>query len=195
MHVFCIFVFAPVQHNWACFTWKGAIQIRSLLLLLLLLQAGWISHTYMLLAHDFCCCCCCCSCCCASCSSWSRCCRCNSIPYTMTLSACSLVASVHVLLACSCAGQSSGLFTGGAVIQCWSTAARTKRWDEHCPCFYFIANSLIVREGKGNACTCVCVSVCVCECVWVCAHACIHVLYLCGFEHVFTYYFCSHTVL
>ena len=37
MHVFCIFVFAPVQHNWACFTWKGALEICSLLLLLLLL--------------------------------------------------------------------------------------------------------------------------------------------------------------
>ena len=33
---FCIFVFAPVQRNWACFTWKGALEIRSLLLLLLL---------------------------------------------------------------------------------------------------------------------------------------------------------------
>ena len=31
MHVFCIFVFAPVQRNWACFTWKGALEIRSLL--------------------------------------------------------------------------------------------------------------------------------------------------------------------
>ena len=28
----CIFVFAPVQCNWACFTWKGALEIRSLLL-------------------------------------------------------------------------------------------------------------------------------------------------------------------
>ena len=37
MHVFCIFVFAPVQRNWACFTWTGTLQIRSLLLLLLLL--------------------------------------------------------------------------------------------------------------------------------------------------------------
>ena len=35
MHVFCIFVFAPVQHNWVCFTWKGALETRSLLLLLL----------------------------------------------------------------------------------------------------------------------------------------------------------------
>ena len=34
MHVFCIFVFAPVQH-WACFTWKGALEIRSLSSLLL----------------------------------------------------------------------------------------------------------------------------------------------------------------
>ena len=37
MHVFHIFVFAPVQRSWACFTWKGALEIRSLLLLLLLL--------------------------------------------------------------------------------------------------------------------------------------------------------------
>ena len=33
MHVFCIFVFAPVQLIWACFTWNGALEIRSLLLL------------------------------------------------------------------------------------------------------------------------------------------------------------------
>ena len=33
MHVFCIFVFAPVQRNWACFIWKGALEIRSSLLL------------------------------------------------------------------------------------------------------------------------------------------------------------------
>ena len=37
LHVFCIFVLAPVQHSWACFTWKGALEIRSLILLLLLL--------------------------------------------------------------------------------------------------------------------------------------------------------------
>ena len=30
MHVFCIFVFAPVQRNLACFTWEGAQEIRSL---------------------------------------------------------------------------------------------------------------------------------------------------------------------
>ena len=35
MHVFCIFVFAPVQRYCACFTWKGALEMRSLLLLLL----------------------------------------------------------------------------------------------------------------------------------------------------------------
>ena len=35
MHVFSVFVFAPVQRNWACFTWKSALEIRSLLLLLL----------------------------------------------------------------------------------------------------------------------------------------------------------------
>ena len=36
LHLFsacvCIFVFAPVQRKWACFTWKGALEIRSLLL-------------------------------------------------------------------------------------------------------------------------------------------------------------------
>ena len=37
MHAFSIFVFAPAQHNWACFTWKSALEIRSLSLLLLLL--------------------------------------------------------------------------------------------------------------------------------------------------------------
>ena len=36
VHVFCIFVFAPVQRNWACFTRKGALEIRLLLLSLLL---------------------------------------------------------------------------------------------------------------------------------------------------------------
>ena len=35
MHAFSIFVFAPVQRNWACFTWKSALEIRSSLLLLL----------------------------------------------------------------------------------------------------------------------------------------------------------------
>ena len=35
MHVFCIFVFALVQRNWACFTWKGALEICLLLPLLL----------------------------------------------------------------------------------------------------------------------------------------------------------------
>ena len=34
MHVLCIFVSAPVQCNSACFTWKGALEIRSLSLLL-----------------------------------------------------------------------------------------------------------------------------------------------------------------
>ena len=37
MHVFCIFVFAPVQCSWACFTWNGALELRSSLLLILLL--------------------------------------------------------------------------------------------------------------------------------------------------------------
>ena len=31
---FVFFVFAPVQRNRACFTWKGTLEIRSLLLLL-----------------------------------------------------------------------------------------------------------------------------------------------------------------
>ena len=35
MHAFSIFAFAPVQHNWACFIWKSALKIHSLLLLLL----------------------------------------------------------------------------------------------------------------------------------------------------------------
>ena len=33
MHAFFIFVFAPVQRNWACFTWKSALEICSLKLL------------------------------------------------------------------------------------------------------------------------------------------------------------------
>ena len=37
MHVFCIFVFAPVQRNWACFTLKDTLEICSLSFLLLLL--------------------------------------------------------------------------------------------------------------------------------------------------------------
>ena len=36
MHIFSIFVFALVQRNWACFTWKGPLEICSLLLLSLL---------------------------------------------------------------------------------------------------------------------------------------------------------------
>ena len=28
--LFCIFVFALVQRRWACFTWKGALEIQSL---------------------------------------------------------------------------------------------------------------------------------------------------------------------
>ena len=42
MYAFCISVFAPVQRNLACFTWKGALEIRSLLLLLLLLSPNSI---------------------------------------------------------------------------------------------------------------------------------------------------------
>ena len=33
-----MFVFAPVQHNWACFKWKGALEIRPLLSLLLVMM-------------------------------------------------------------------------------------------------------------------------------------------------------------
>ena len=41
--MFCILVFAPVQRNWACFTWKGALEISSILLSLLLSEGeqGW----------------------------------------------------------------------------------------------------------------------------------------------------------
>ena len=46
MHVSCIFVFAPVQRNWACFTWKGALEIRSILLLLLLLCSLCVSELF-----------------------------------------------------------------------------------------------------------------------------------------------------
>ena len=42
IHVFCIFVFAPVQRKWACSTWKGALEIRSLLLLL---QLVYLVHS------------------------------------------------------------------------------------------------------------------------------------------------------
>ena len=44
MHAFSIFVFAPVQRNLACFTWKSALEICSLLLLLSLvatLPGAW----------------------------------------------------------------------------------------------------------------------------------------------------------
>ena len=90
MHVFCIFLFAPVQHNWTRFTWKGALAIRSLLLLLLTiymkhtldslvlacfasqLHAKWISRTHLLrqlytLPH------------------WDRSCRSNLQPHSVTL--------------------------------------------------------------------------------------------------------------
>ena len=36
------FVFAPVQQNWACFTWKGALEIRSFFLLLLAIFWLWV---------------------------------------------------------------------------------------------------------------------------------------------------------
>ena len=39
-----IFVFEPVQRNWACFTWKGALEICSLLLLLLSRSWSWCCH-------------------------------------------------------------------------------------------------------------------------------------------------------
>ena len=42
MLVICIFVFALVQHSSACFTWKGAVEIHSLLLLLL----PYYCHSY-----------------------------------------------------------------------------------------------------------------------------------------------------
>ena len=45
MHVFYIFAFAPVQRNWACFTWKGALEIWLLLLLLLLFIRHWKKDT------------------------------------------------------------------------------------------------------------------------------------------------------
>ena len=48
MHVFCIFVFAPVQRNRACSTWKGALEIRSLLLLLLTTTMAFITVTMAL---------------------------------------------------------------------------------------------------------------------------------------------------
>ena len=35
--VFCILVFAPVQRSWACFTWKGALEIHSFFFFFLLL--------------------------------------------------------------------------------------------------------------------------------------------------------------
>ena len=47
MHVFCIFLFALVQRNSACFTWKGTLEICSILLLLLLLNR-WTTHWYPL---------------------------------------------------------------------------------------------------------------------------------------------------
>ena len=37
-HVFYISVFVLVQRNWACFTWKGALEIKTSLLLKLLLS-------------------------------------------------------------------------------------------------------------------------------------------------------------
>ena len=47
MHVFCIFVFAPVQCNGACFTWKGALKIRSLSLLLDIVSVAYCSLSYI----------------------------------------------------------------------------------------------------------------------------------------------------
>ena len=47
MLAFSIFIFAPVQRNSACFTWKSALEIRSLLLsLLLLLKVHTIHSQY-----------------------------------------------------------------------------------------------------------------------------------------------------
>ena len=55
MQVFCIFVCAPVQRSWACFTWKGAVEIRSLLLVLLLLLCSchqWLTGVGKLIFVD-----------------------------------------------------------------------------------------------------------------------------------------------
>ena len=49
LHVFCSFVFAPVQRNWACFTWKGALEIRSLLLSLFLVLFSTVYGTVSIL--------------------------------------------------------------------------------------------------------------------------------------------------
>ena len=40
MHVFCIFVFAPVQCILACFTRKGALEIRSVVVVAVVVVAA-----------------------------------------------------------------------------------------------------------------------------------------------------------
>ena len=35
MHAFSIFVSAPVQRNVACFTWKSALEIRSIIIIVI----------------------------------------------------------------------------------------------------------------------------------------------------------------
>ena len=51
MHVFCIFVFALVQSNLACFTWKGTLAIRLSLLLLLSSSSLFLCHCHILKVH------------------------------------------------------------------------------------------------------------------------------------------------
>ena len=52
MHVFCIFVFAPVQRSWACFTWKGALEVCSLLLLSLQLMHTCVQNWTQKAGHQ-----------------------------------------------------------------------------------------------------------------------------------------------
>ena len=60
-HVFRIFVSAFVQHNWAFFTWKGALEIRSSLLLSMIsinslmvcLSPGYFTGCILLLLIQF----------------------------------------------------------------------------------------------------------------------------------------------
>ena len=67
MHAFSIFVFAPVQHNWACFTWKSALEIPSLLLCVCVCVCACARsrpHAHLCICVclflGFCSCCCCC---------------------------------------------------------------------------------------------------------------------------------------
>ena len=36
MHVFCIFVLAPVQRNLACVIWKGTLEIHSFIIIIII---------------------------------------------------------------------------------------------------------------------------------------------------------------